>query len=169
MKKKANLILVAVGTVFLFTMACTSGRKDYPLSEDDKKAIQSVLNIYATGWNAENPQESIKSLFVEDAVLMPHHGDPQVKGKGNIRNHFWPPGLSGFKVNFYDFDIMEITGRADLAYSRGRYSISFSFESDGESKTLNNAGNYVMLFRKVEDEWKISGYIWNDPAPKVQQ
>jgi len=29
------------------------------------------------------------SLFEDDAVILPHHGEPQVEGKEIIRNHFW--------------------------------------------------------------------------------
>lgn len=136
------------------------------LSEQDVSAIRAVLQGYATGWHAEDPQEAILSLFVDDAVLLPHHGAPQVEGTERIRRHFWPAGLTGFRVNSYDFEVMEIAGEGRLAYSRGRYAISFSFEEGGEERKLSNEGNYVMLFKKSGDEWKIAHYIWNDPLPR---
>lgn len=161
---KINLTLLCM----ILLTGCMSGQNNVSLSEEDKKSIRSVLETYASGWNAENPQETIMSLFADDAVILPHHGDPQVEGKENIRNHFWPAGLTGFRVNSYDFEIMEITGNRDLAYSRGRYAISFSFEDNGEMRTLNNGGNYIMILTRVEDEWKIARYIWNDPVPQEQ-
>ena len=167
--KKRNTNLVELAAILIFLVGCTSHQTNSPLSAEEIEAIRTTLNAYASGWNAENPQETILDLFVDDAVLLPHHGASQVVGKDNIEKHFWPAGLTGFKVNSYDFEIREITGIADLAYSSGRYSISFSFEDNGEMQTLNNAGNYVMIFRKVNREWKISRYIWNDPVPEEQE
>lgn len=165
--QKSNLHIIFINLLLLLN-GCSQAQLGMQLSGKDFSAIRSVLDTYATGWNAENPQKTIMSLFVEDAVLLPHHGVPPVEGKENIQKHFWPTGLTGFKVNSYDFEIMEITGRDDMAYSRGRYSISFSFESNGEKKTINNSGNYVMIFRLIENNWKISRYIWNDPIPQEE-
>ncbi len=168
--KNLNIFLpiIFVVAMQISWVGCNSNQPNSALSSEDVEVIRAALNTYATGWNAENPQKTILDLFVEDAVFLPHHGAAQVEGKENIEKHFWPAGLSGFKVNSYDFEIREFTGAADLAYSSGRYSISFSFENNGVMQTLNNAGNYVMIFRKVNSEWKISRYIWNDPVPQEQ-
>lgn len=148
----------------VFLSGCVHNETTVSLTEQEINAIRAVNEAYASGWNADDSEEAVLTLFTDDAVLLPHHGDPQVEGKKALRKHFWPAGLAGFKVNSYDFEIMEITGSADLAYSRGRYSISFSFEDEeGTLQTFNNAGNYLMIFRKSGDRWKISRYIWNDP------
>lgn len=158
------------GNLFLFCAALLAGcaglesRQSESLSESDVASIRAVMNTYATGWNAQNPRQSIMSLFTDDAVLLPHHGDPQVEGKEAIERHFWPEGLTGFRVDSYEFEIREITGHPGLAYSRGRYAITFSFEDAGELRTLSNEGNYMMIFRSFRGDWKIARYIWNDPV-----
>lgn len=153
-------------TISVLLAGCSSAADDLSFTDSDREAIRSLLNGYASGWNASDPEQAILSLFTENPVLLPHHGAPQVEGKEALRNHFWPAGLAGFRVNSYDFEVMEITGSADQAYSRGRFSISFTFEENGgKLRTLGNAGNYVMIFRKEGEEWKISRYIWNDPVP----
>ncbi len=164
MRTHGSSVLTLSSCVLGLLAACSATRP--PLSEADVSAIRTVLEAYATGWHAEDPERAILSLFEDDAVLLPHHGAPQVEGKENIRRHFWPAGLTGFRVNSYEFEVMEIAGEAGLAYSRGRYAISFSFEEAGERRTLNNEGNYLMLFRKSGGDWKIARYIWNDPVPR---
>ncbi len=160
------------GNLFLFCAALLAGctgtepRQNQSLSEGDVASIRAVMNTYATGWNAQNPRQTIMSLFTDDAVLLPHHGDPQVEGKDAIERHFWPAGLTGFRVDSYEFEVREITGQAGLAYSRGRYAITFSFEDAGGLRTLSNAGNFIMIFRSAGDDWKIARYIWNDPIPR---
>lgn len=158
--------------LFLFFAAFLAGctglepRKSESLAERDIASVRAVMHTYATGWNAQKPRRTIMSLFTDDAVLLPHHGDPQVEGKEEIERHFWPAGLTGFRVDSYEFEIREIAGHTELAYSRGRYAITFSFEAEGRLRTLSNAGNYMMVFRSVGGDWKIARYIWNDPVPR---
>lgn len=88
--------LILLLFLIVLSSSCISNN-DSSLANQDRQAIAEILDSYATGWNSENPEKMILSLFTHNAVLLPHHGAPQVKGKDNIRKHFWPAGVTGFK------------------------------------------------------------------------
>lgn len=61
----------------------------------------------------------------------------------------------------------EVAGCSNLAYARGRFVMEYTAEIDGVRKKYANAGNYLMILRKSGDQWLISRYIWDDPAPRT--
>jgi uncharacterized protein (TIGR02246 family) len=135
------------------------------LTNADIEAITAVNLSYASAWLLDD-RELILSLFTDEAVLLPHHGDPPVIGVAAIRGHFWPADAAPFQITSFTMDPVEISGSGDHAATWGKVSIAFTFEVAGEVISYANSGNYLMVFkRNTEDQWHIARYIWNDPLP----
>lgn len=60
-------------------------------------------------------------------------------------------------------DAVEVDGRGDLAYVRGRYSMVMALPSQPE---LSESGKYIEIWRKQPDgSWKLFRDIFNADAP----
>jgi uncharacterized protein (TIGR02246 family) len=131
-------------------------------------AIRHLDEAYVTAWR-ENDPAAIMAALTEDAVLMPHHGVPPVEGQAAIREFFWPPDSPSTTVTEFTRVPDEIAGSGDLAYVRGRFSLTFTTQTEGEEQTMSNQGSYLIVVRKQADaSWRIARSIWNDPVPEAQ-
>jgi hypothetical protein len=47
----------------------------------------------------------------------------------------------------------------------GRFTLAFSFESEGKVRSLRNAGTYLMVLRREPTgDWRITHRMWDDPS-----
>ena len=99
--------------------------------------------------------DALVELYTENAVFMPPH-QPAVRGRASLRT--W---MSAFpKVSRFAFDVDEIDGRADLAYVRGRYSMTF--QPDGAPAPVTDVGKFIEIRRRQADgSWLIEADIFN--------
>jgi ketosteroid isomerase-like protein len=51
-----------------------------------------------------------------------------------------------------------ISKSGDLAYDQGKFKI----DSKGPNGIVEEKGYYVTLYKKVDDQWKFVGQIWNN-------
>jgi ketosteroid isomerase-like protein len=129
------------------------------LGETDKAAIRKVLDnaltIAASGdWAAYD-----KAYYAEDAkVLEPNM--PIVEGRAAMESGFLKsPPISNFKA-----EIFEIEGYQDLAYVRGKYSMTITLP--GTTEPINDVGKYIEIWRKQADgSWKVIRDIFNSDLP----
>ena len=108
-------------------------------------------------------------LFAADAVLLPHHGDPPVVGVRAIRDFWWPPAAPPTTITTLEQTVegARVDGRTGILW--GRFTLGFSWEADGGTRSLRNAGTYLMVLRRDDDErWRITHRMWDDPAAQPQ-
>ena len=92
------------------------------LTPDDVKAIKATIEAYRTSW-LQGDAKGVLNTFAEDALLLPHHGDPPVQGITAIQNYWFGAGgpattITGLKItveqvggSFVDYDARgEATG-----------------------------------------------------------
>lgn len=135
-----------------------------PLAEEDRTSVENLAGGYTAAW-LRGDAGRILDLFAEDAVLIPHHGVPAVEGKVAIRDFFWPPDGPPTRVTEFTLAPREISGNSQLAFVRGRFTLSFSSDSPNGPKSFSNQGNFLLLARRDTDgKWRIARYMWNDPV-----
>lgn len=122
-----------------------------------------LIEAYAAAWRADDVDQ-VLALLTEDAVVMPHHGDPRIVGRAAIREHWFPRGTSGIDLTHYEFDVLDASSNGDLGYATGRFAIEFTMADAGSTLRYANGGNFMMGFRRDGGRWRIARYIWNDPV-----
>ena len=131
------------------------------LSEMDKTAIRKVVDQAMVIANAPTKDWAAytRAYYAEDAVVL-EPNMPAVKGRAAIESLFLKfPSMTDFKVG-----LVEVEGRGDLAYVRGKYSMSVI--PPGASEPIKDTGKYIEIWRKQADgSWKVIRDIYNSDLP----
>lgn len=139
--------------------ACAPAGADHAaLTAADRAALDALHEAFSAAWLAGD-SAGVLATLTPDAVMIPHWGDDPVIGLEAIRTFWWPPDAPPARVDQFRMHPEEVDGAGDLAYARGRYALAFTW--DGRRHAT--AGNYLMLFRRTPEGWRISHRIWNDP------
>jgi uncharacterized protein (TIGR02246 family) len=136
-----------------------SCRPQARLSADDAAAVRGISEEYGRAWLASDTA-AILALFTDDAVLIPHLGNPQAVGKAAIRDHFWPPGSLPAPVITFERRSLDVRGHGSVAWDRGTYTLAFVYGRD----TVRSSGNYLAVAERESDgRWRWEAYTWNHP------
>ena len=153
--------------VILPLLAACGARDAAPSADGDGlQRLRAVNDAYRAAWLAGD-SAGVLRLFTADAVLLPHHGDPPVVGRDAIRKFWWPPGAPPTTITTLDLttDGADISGDAGTLW--GRFTLAFSYEEAGTTRSLRNAGTYLMVLRRQDDgEWRITHRMWDDPIAR---
>ncbi len=151
----------------LLLVACRSDGG--PSTEADLKTLGAVNDAYRAAWLAGD-SAAVLRLFATDAVLLPHHGDPPVVGLDAIRKFWWPPDAPATTITTLDLttDGSRVDGHTGVLW--GRFTLAFSYESDGRTRSVRNGGTYLMVLRRssAEGEWRITHRMWDDPVAQQE-
>ncbi len=113
--------------------------------------------------SAKSAASLVKAFYAPDAVLMPPN-HPIVEGRANIQGFLQAlidSGLTSIKL-----DTTTIAGAGDLAYGRGRYSLTISPPS---GTPVQDAGKYVVVYRRqANGAWRAVTDIFNSDQPAQQ-
>lgn len=149
MRSIAGLLMIVA---LAFGQAATAG------DETDQAALQALDQAYATAWMNGDADEVIE-LFTEDATLVPHHGDPPVKGRDAIRDGWFNPDYAPTVVPESVREAAEIFVSGDIGVVRGRSRLVWEYE---RIRTTIPEGNYVMIAVRADQGWRIRLLTWND-------
>jgi len=151
----------------IFLCSLHAGATPCEFTSADKQAIQAVVEKYRTSWLAGDAT-GVQSTFSEDAVLLPHHGDPPVVGLKAIREYWWPAGAPPTPITKLEITTEAFGGDCNLAFVRGHDSVSWTAEEGGKTVSYTNSGTYLNVMKKLPDgSWRIWQHIWDDPANLV--
>ena len=123
------------------------------VAANEQLGIQFTRLILAKDWNG------LAALYTDDAVLMPPN-QPLVRGRSNIRSWFpaFPP------IAEFALVVDEVDGRADLAFTRGSYTMAFT--PPGASAPVRDSGKFLEIRRKRADgTWQIAIDTFNSNQP----
>lgn len=121
----------------------------------DPKAIEQQLQANEAKWNrayAEHDAKALASMYADDAALA-NPGEDLVRGKTAIEQataaFAADPNL---KVAF-EANRIQVASSGDLAYTRGRYTMTMTNPETGKPET--GTGHYLTVWRKQADgSWK---------------
>ncbi len=148
------LVLVA------FTSSANVQTRAGKLSADDVAKIKAVNEAYVAAW-LKNDSTAVMKTLAPNAVLIPQ-GSRAIEGMKAIKQFWWP---SGGKTTVTGFTITmdEIGGEGELAYVRGTFRLSFTYEDGSNKLERTNNGNYLMIMKRQTDgAWRISHRMWGD-------
>jgi uncharacterized protein (TIGR02246 family) len=103
---------------------------------------------------------AIKNFYTPDGLFLAPNAPP-AQGRQAIgeawRGLLQLPGI----VLTFGATRIEVSESGDLAYDVGTYALGF----DSESGRVNDHGKYVVVWKKVEGEWKAAADIFNSNLP----
>ena len=158
----STLVSCLAKVAILVSAVSMAHAQNPPLPTDDQAAIRKLLDQYRAAW-LSGDAAGVRSVFTEDAVLMPHHGVTPVVGMAAIKEFWWPAGGARTTITQFVQTLDEIGGNESLAYVRGRSQVSWKIEDQKSTEMWRNAGNFMALFRKQDAKWRIARLIWDDP------
>ncbi len=160
-----NLKLIPLCVILLLSATCIFGQKSF--SPKDSKAIINIKETYKEAW-LKNDSERILSLFTEDATIYPNGLSPRT-GKENLRKFWFSPSDTKTIITDYDLGVSEIHGDRKMAVASGSTKIKWTMmNKDGTSKKYASEGNYMTVFTKEKNVWRIFKHIWNGKFLEVK-
>jgi ketosteroid isomerase-like protein len=107
--------------------------------------------------------EACLRFYAPGAVEM-QPSTPAIAGLPAIRAWFESGLLQPGITNVFTSDTIEVAASGDLAYDRGTYR--FSMETpDGR---VEDVGKYLMIWKKIDGEWKVIADISNSDRPRPE-
>jgi ketosteroid isomerase-like protein len=124
------------------------------LSAEDTAAIRAASDQFSRLLLARD-FDALVRLYTDDGAFMPPH-QPAVLGRAALRS--W---MAAFPtVTQFAFAIDDIDGREDLAYVRGRYSMTLA--PDGAPAPVDDVGKFIEIRKKQPDgSWLLAADIFN--------
>jgi ketosteroid isomerase-like protein len=128
-----------------------------PAAPADPAAIVAERNAAFMAGVAAGDSAALAANYAEDAVLMPP-GNAAVEGREAI-GQFWQGGISAGMARIELAEGEVIATSADTILERSTARI---FNAAGD---VIDQGKYVVVWRKVGDQWLMVWDIWNSDAP----
>jgi uncharacterized protein (TIGR02246 family) len=124
---------------------------------DAKKGIDAANKAFGVAIAAGNAA-GVAALYTDDAVAMPPNSET-VTGRPAIEKAFQGMIASGVKEVI--LTAKEVEAHGDTATEVGAYSVK-----DAAGKEIDR-GKYVVLWKRVQGQWKLHRDIWNSNAPMM--
>ncbi|HEX5775733.1 MAG TPA: DUF4440 domain-containing protein [Caulobacteraceae bacterium] len=129
-----------------------------PGATDEAQAIRDI----ETRWNqmiVERDLKGIVGLYADDGVVMAPNMPP-MQGPGPV-TQVWGGlfQLPGFKLTITPVEVT-VARSGDLAMDRGVYALT----TTGPAGEVVENGKYVVVWKKVGEEWKVAADIFNANA-----
>lgn len=141
----------------LIAAACQPAAAPAGLSDADKATIDSLDHSFATLANAGDYGALVKAYYAEDAIALPPNG-PAVTGQAAIEAFLKTfPTISNFQIQSEEID-----GNGDLAYVRGRYSMTMT---PAGGAAMTDSGKYLEVWRKKDGAWRVTRDMFSSDLP----
>jgi uncharacterized protein (TIGR02246 family) len=131
----------------------------------DKQAEEQAIREIGRKWEkmfAAHDSAGIAALFADDGYEMPPNAKsmkgPNEVGKG--LGEMWR-AVKDFNLTFAPSTIT-IADAGDLAVERGTYKASMT---EPKGKKIEDHGNYVTVYKKVDGQWKVLADINASEVP----
>ena len=141
-------------TIFLLFLSVSFYSQEYSGKGEDVNTILNNIKSFSKAYVNANYDE-LTSLYSTDAKIFPS-GVDIIKGHDAIKKRWILP--KGAKILSHKFIPVEIKIAKVYAYDYGYYE-GASTNKEGVSSTWK--GKYVIVWKKVNNDWKIYLDIWN--------
>ncbi|MGB2959929.1 MAG: SgcJ/EcaC family oxidoreductase [Bacteroidota bacterium] len=154
---QANRILFCAMIALVTIAGCS------PAPTVDTAAEAEEIRETSRLWNEAVIAKDIQAAtayFTPDGMLMPQNSEI-IAGRGAIQEWFegWvtDPNIS----NSFKADVVEVAASGDIAYERGTYT----FAMETPEGRIEDEGKYVVIWKKIDGEWKALLDISNSSLP----
>lgn len=161
---KSNLLLIVVASVAMLP-GCERAERQQGIEATrantaaDEQAVRAVNDRWLELIHNKDAA-AISQLYAEDGAVMPQ-GEPIRRGRETIAN-WWAEmmAMPGYELSF-DEDLILFSSSGDMALDRGTYR----FRATPASGQIEDVGKYVVVWRKIGNDWKVAADIFNSDRP----
>ncbi len=146
--------LIIKSTVLFLFLSMNFYAQEYSGRGEDINSILNNIDSFSKACVGENHDE-LTSLYSKDGKIFPA-GEGIIVGHDAIKKRWKLP--KGMKLIAHKVVPQEIRIIDDYAYDYGNYEMTIV---DKKGKENPSKGNYIIIWKKVNDDWKIYLDIWN--------
>ena len=161
-----NQFVRSITTVLTIVFA-TSCKQPVPEPKSGKEysaQIQKIIeekNEQIQGFYASGMIDSAATHFADNSIqFMPNQ--PAVVGVENYKAA-WKQNIQFGKWEF-DLNTQEVKASGDLATEYGKYTMTFTPNETSPIPAMEDKGNYMVLWEKLDGEWKV---VWDAPVTEL--
>jgi len=132
-------------------------------AEVDTRAEAEKISELSDAWQkavATRNIDACTTFYAPDAVEMLANA-PIVEGSEAIYEWFADWIFDTTVTNTFQSDVIEVASSGDLAYERG----TWHFVMDTEEGPIEDYGKYVVVWKKIDGDWKVIIDISNSDLP----
>lgn len=143
-------------TVFSIVLlaGCATQDQEVHLTADFADFAKGAALTWNDAWAAGDAM-AIGNQYAEDAMILPPNSDP-IEGRQAIQE-YWAAAIAGGPNS--SITSVESGSNGDLAFERGTYTV------DGPNGEHFDHGKYLVVWKLVNDNWKIYRDTWNSSVP----
>jgi len=128
--------------------------------EKEKKSLKKIHRDMILDQNTDIEKEA--TYFTEDAFLIPPNG-PLVVGANELKKLCAEMVKTEVLSKSGGPTRVEVSASGDLAYDIGNYRIV----NKGDQGPIVEEGYFLTIYKKINDQWKFAGQIWNNLAQRT--
>ncbi|WP_127141609.1 YybH family protein [Flagellimonas marinaquae] len=163
MKNQFVCILSALLLV-LFATSCEQTTPEPMSGEAYSAEIQKIIeakNEKIQGFYASGMIDSAAVHFADNCIqFMPNQ--PAIVGLENYKAA-WKQNIQFGKWQL-DLNTQEVKASGDLATEYGKYSLTFTPNETSPIPAMEDKGNYLVLWEKMDGDWKV---LWDAPVTEL--
>ena len=134
-----------------------------PTQQDGAKIREAIVAANGNFMEAFNSGDAagVAAYYTTEGQLLPGNSD-FVTGTQAIAD-FWQ-AVMDMGIKSAKLETIEVEGMGKMAYEVGKYQLF------AEGDQMLDQGKYIVIWKQVEDEWKLHRDIWNTslPVPKPE-
>ena len=123
-------------------------------------ALDKLAVAFAEAFNAKDAAR-VASFYAEDAIVMAPD-QTMIRGRRNVEAYY----VRGFRQDVSNFRLVPIESRitGSHAFEAGTSTLTErkGVSSLGEPALVTTGGKYVVIYRRVNGQWKIAYDIFNN-------
>jgi len=159
MSRIERVLCAAAVALALPLTACSSQPAEQSQPASDEQAIRKI-NSHWLELIRSRDAAGVAGLYAPNGALMPPNS-PAALGTEAIQKGWQGMfDMPGFALTFEPDEIV-VSGSGDLAYDRGTYK----FAAAPASGPVTEDGKYVVVWRKLDGQWRAVADIFNSNAP----
>ncbi len=155
------LILLETSVIFGCQPSTVAEEQSDTDSSENVKQIIEEKNAQLEAWYKAGMIDSAATHFADNTIQMPPH-QPALVGIEQYKES-WKQSVQFGQWEF-DLQTQEVKQSGDLAVELGKYTLTFTPNEDSPIPAINDKGNYVVLWEKINGDWKI---VWDAPVSEL--
>jgi ketosteroid isomerase-like protein len=134
------------------------------LSADNSENVKKIIdekNAQAEAWYKAGLVDSVATFFADNIIQMPPN-QPPIVGIEKFKES-WNQSMQFGQWEF-SLKAQEVKQSGDVAVELGKYTLEFTPNENSPIPAINDKGNYVVLWEKIDGNWKV---VWDAPVSEL--